>query len=387
MIWILLRTFLAWGSARLIKKKVFKTDFNKPLAIILAIIWGIIWGIAAAFGFEYIFGVGIIRSNALVPSMLFTSVAAYQALIAKDFIENPRENVQAPFIMETESTTIENPHKLKALRAKRLLDPILFKSRVIIFLLLTTAIIVFILILLGRTNSIKSEITGSYKKLQIGNKSANVSEFDSAMGLFNSGNYEKANELFQQLAIRGDARAQFTLALMYGSGQGVQEDHKQSVDWCKKAAEQGLVEAQNFLGKIYENGIGGVNQDYKQAVEWYRKAAFQGYPEAQSNLGIMYYLGQGITQDYGQAIVWFKKAAMQGNRKAQYDLGWMYSSGEGVSQDFIRSHMWANLAAAKGEDGAIKLRDILAKKMTQTQIAEAQRLASECEKNNYKNCD
>jgi TPR repeat protein len=38
----------------------------------------------------------------------------------------------------------------------------------------------------------------------------------------------------------------------------------------------------------------GVTESVKEAVEWYRKAAEQGVPDAQSNLGLMYKKGQGV---------------------------------------------------------------------------------------------
>ena len=64
-------------------------------------------------------------------------------------------------------------------------------------------------------------------------------------------------------------------------------------------------------------------------------------------------------------------------RSAQCNLGVMYYNGEGVPQDYVQAHMWFNLAASKGDENGRKNRDIVAKKMTPTQIAEAQRLARE----------
>jgi TPR repeat protein len=55
------------------------------------------------------------------------------------------------------------------------------------------------------------------------------------------------------------------------------------VAWFRKAADQGLAEAQTDLGWAYENGA-GVPQDNTQAVAWYRKAAEQGHPEAKRKL-------------------------------------------------------------------------------------------------------
>jgi TPR repeat protein len=36
-------------------------------------------------------------------------------------------------------------------------------------------------------------------------------------------------------------------------------------------------------------------------VSWYRKAAEQGLSEAQYNLGVMYANGEGVAQDYAAA--------------------------------------------------------------------------------------
>jgi len=85
----------------------------------------------------------------------------------------------------------------------------------------------------------------------------------------------------------------------------------------------------------------------------------------------------GVTQDYPEAVRWFRKAASQGEAFAQSKLGIMYTKGLGVTQDYVQAHMWFNLAAAQGKTTTRENREILAKKMTPTQIAEAQRLARE----------
>ena len=89
----------------------------------------------------------------------------------------------------------------------------------------------------------------------------------------------------------------------------------------------------------------------------------------------MYYGGHGVAQNYAQALKWLNLAADQGLAEAQHDLGLMYGHGHGVSLDYIQARMWSNIAGAQGHDKALKGRDILAKKMTLIQIAEAQRLA------------
>ena len=61
-------------------------------------------------------------------------------------------------------------------------------------------------------------------------------------------------------------------------------------------------------------------QDYAEAVKWYRKAAEQGIAEAQYNLGVMYANGEGVPRDQAKAVEWLQKAAKQGLAKAQEAL-------------------------------------------------------------------
>jgi len=130
---------------------------------------------------------------------------------------------------------------------------------------------------------------------------------------------------------------------------------------------------------MYEEGR-GVPQDYAEAARWYRKAADQGGADAQNRLGLMYEKGRGVP-DYAEAVRWYRKAADQGHAGAQAKLGFVYEEGRGVSQDYVLAHMWLNLAASKltGDLGriAVESRDMVAKKMTAAQVAEAQRLARE----------
>ena len=144
----------------------------------------------------------------------------------------------------------------------------------------------------------------------------------------------------------------------------------------KSLAEQGNATAQYELGVMYHNGR-GVPQDYAEAVNWYRKAADQGYATAQNNLGVMYRTGKGVPQDNAEAVNWYRKAAEQGLALAQYNLGVMYDNGLIGPQDVVQAYMWLNLAAVQNYTNAQKSRDLLAKKMTPSQIAEAQRLARE----------
>jgi len=152
------------------------------------------------------------------------------------------------------------------------------------------------------------------------------------------------------------------------------QDYKTAHRLWLPLAEQGDASAQYNLGQMYYQGK-GVPQDYKEAVKWYRLSAEQGFAMAQYNLGVTYHFGQGVPQDYKEAVKWYRLSAEQGDALAQYNLGLMYSNGQGVLQDYALAHMWWNICGSSGDKDCVKNRNIVEKKMSPSQIEEAQRLA------------
>lgn len=60
-----------------------------------------------------------------------------------------------------------------------------------------------------------------------------------------------------------------------------------------------------------------------------------------------------------------------------FELGMLYSSGGEVEADLVAAHKWFNLAAARGVAEAANYRQEVAREMTASAIAEAQRAARE----------
>ena len=114
----------------------------------------------------------------------------------------------------------------------------------------------------------------------------------------------------------------------------------------RKAAVQGVAEAQYNLGVCYSEGD-GVKQDQREGASWYRKAAVQGVAAAQYYLGMCYLEGNGVAQDKQKAVVWFRKAAVQGHAVAQFYLGVWYLEGDGVAQDVEEGVNWCLKRAQK----------------------------------------
>lgn len=146
---------------------------------------------------------------------------------------------------------------------------------------------------------------------------------------------------------------------------------------------------ENISGKKTEVAAPAVQAKVSKPEEKFaklQKEAEAGNVDAQNNLGWIYSNGHGATQNYQEAMKWFRLAAAQGNAGAQLSLGKMYSSGQGVEQDHVRAQMWLILAAAKGNSEAQQVLDIAAKHMTPAQIAEAKKMAIDCEGSNFNKC-
>jgi hypothetical protein len=73
-------------------------------------------------------------------------------------------------------------------------------------------------------------------------------------------------------------------------------------------AQDGDPVAQNYVGEIYEKGL-GLAPDYGLAALWFQRAADQGHAPAQINLGQLYEQGLGVPQDQAKAIEWYRKAS------------------------------------------------------------------------------
>jgi TPR repeat protein len=127
--------------------------------------------------------------------------------------------------------------------------------------------------------------------------------------------------------------------------------------------------------------------DFSKALVLYEKFALQGDVDAQSQMGYMYSRGKGVTVNESEANRWYRMAAENGDRYSQLEVGLNYYEGKIIPQNFVFAHMWLNLSAAQGFEFAERARDEVQRKMSRQEIAEAQKLAVECLKRKYKDCD
>ncbi len=71
------------------------------------------------------------------------------------------------------------------------------------------------------------------------------------------------------------------------------KDAVEAAKWCRKAAEQGLAEAQYRLGACYADGQ-GVARDSVEAYKWFSLASAQGDEDAKKAKS---YLAQKMTPE------------------------------------------------------------------------------------------
>jgi len=240
--------------------------------------------------------------------------------------------------------------------------------------------------------------------------SSGVALGDTAAGMqaFRNKDYQTAFREWKAAAERGQAEAQFDLALLYAQGYGTRRDLTVAVQWYRKAAEQGNAQAEFALGQMYSRGWGaprdtadamrwlqmandpasdgpptewarvegyGFEQDQKQAAYWYEKAAEQGHQEAQYNLARLYATGQGVPRDQEQALRWVRASASQGFAPAQARFGLRYATGSGIPQDHRLAYLWLTIAFLHGEKSQEKLRAAEAAKLTPDVVAATEQAA------------
>jgi caspase domain-containing protein/Sel1 repeat-containing protein len=153
------------------------------------------------------------------------------------------------------------------------------------------------------------------------------------------------------------------------------KDYGTALHAWQPLAQRGNAVAQNWLGRMYQQGL-GVHKDEMEAVRLYRQAAAQGYAAAQSNLGFMYAEGRGVAKDETEAVRLFRQAAAQGYALGQYGMGLMYEQGWGVARDLVEAQRRFTQAAETASFASDRNKAMQARERVTRQLASPQTPAS-----------
>ena len=138
-----------------------------------------------------------------------------------------------------------------------------------------------------------------------------------------------------------------------------------------KRAQASDPDAQYEVAQMYSTGDGVAKSD-TEARKWLERAAEQGHIAAEYELGIALREGRGAVQDYERAAEWIQRSAEHGHAEAQFALGMMYRTGTGVPADNVKAYTWLNVAAARGVSDAAAVRDATLNRLSPQEVVEAQ---------------
>jgi TPR repeat protein len=92
--------------------------------------------------------------------------------------------------------------------------------------------------------------------------------------------YTQAFSILNGHADHTNPMAMYYLSALYLSGKGGEQNEELAFEYCKRAAEQGVTEAQFQLGMMYLNAVGLTQEDDDRALEWLWRAAVSGHQQA-----------------------------------------------------------------------------------------------------------
>ena len=177
---------------------------------------------------------------------------------------------------------------------------------------------------------------------------------------FRSGDPASAIEALKYAASGGEALAQWKLAKIYASGDGVPRDDIKAYDYFSQIVtnydeddpnrrDLAIVSSAFVAIGIYNlNGIANtkVHPDPQRAIQLFQFAATNfGDADAQYNLARMHLDGAGVDKDSREAVRWLFLAAGKGHLQAEALLGQtLFAGREGVRPQRARPHV-ADLGA------------------------------------------
>lgn len=199
-----------------------------------------------------------------------------------------------------------------------------------------------------------------------------IAQFQYSIELEKKGNTSESLKWLRRAAEQGLAEAQFELGKRYLEGEGVEKSADDGIKWLKLSSKQNFRSAVELLKTKFPNqviltqeeaalareafnkGVGhllgtdGFEKDPDKSIQYFLEAAEIGSVDAQWNLGLLYNEGIGVELNPDEARYWFEKAAKAGHSRAQFNLSLMYMTGRGVERDFTKASELLQLSAENG---------------------------------------
>ncbi|XP_074068825.1 death ligand signal enhancer [Macrotis lagotis] len=168
-----------------------------------------------------------------------------------------------------------------------------------------------------------------------------------------NGDCEAAYYYFQKAADRGYSKAQFNVGLCHEHGKGTQKDLSKAVFYYQLAAQKGHQMAQyRYARSLLNDQAPGREADKQRAVAMLTQVADNGLKEAQAYLGVLF--TKEPFQDDQKAVKYLWLAASNGDSQSKYHLGICYEKGLGVQKNLAEATRYYQQSAALGNEPAQK---------------------------------
>jgi uncharacterized protein len=145
-----------------------------------------------------------------------------------------------------------------------------------------------------------------------------LADVKAGVDAWSRGEYEAAVKQWREPALKGDADAQFNMGQAYKMGRGVKTDLNVALDWYKKAAAQGHLQAADSYGHLlhYQGKVA-------EALPFLQASADRGDPRAQYLLATELFNGTHIGKDWVRAYALMTRASSAGMAPASRSLAQM----------------------------------------------------------------
>lgn len=126
---------------------------------------------------------------------------------------------------------------------------------------------------------------------------------------------KKAIDFLEKASLLDNIKAKYNLGIIYASKNSKEyHNYNKAYNIFLELANEGYAPAQNKVGMFLTHGYGGQEKDYTKAVKWYEASAKQCYEPAECNLAFMYVNGKGVWKNFGRAHVFAKDGYTNGNK-------------------------------------------------------------------------
>lgn len=171
----------------------------------------------------------------------------------------------------------------------------------------------------------------------------------TAQQAFEDGDYNTAEQHWQELAQRGFPRALMGMGRLIAMGEVEGKPPELALQYFLDAYEKDQQHAAFWIGRYYYTRELPTEEDDELAYKWFQKAVQSGSIGARLSLADMQLAGRGTQQDSEAAIAVYQELSAQGIASASRRLARLHENGEHVRRDWGQSMAYYRLAVQQGE--------------------------------------